>query len=101
MNNGTAQQARENMEVFVGDIRLGGITFTLDDDPNEDGDDGRFFFLLKRGWSVVSVEMPGCELSMVRDGDSPWLPRVGVDGLFWPWDFAVNMAAGALFRLED
>lgn len=64
-------------------------------------DDGRYNFILKRGFRKIDVAMPGIALKRVRfmnkPGQNIWnFPRLYVDGNSWIWSIAINIVKEAL-----
>lgn len=90
----TLEHAEENIRHFVTD--LGRKHVKVVRLPEEDGDDGRFSFLLWEGTRCHQVDMPGLPLDRVRYVDSERqnifdFPRLYVDGSSWIWCIALSV----------
>lgn len=104
----TAEQAVENIRVFVIDVAAGIGCPSADIIPSPVSTipkGGRFTFRLRRGEWRCEVDMPGIPTERVRYMGPPqniWnFPRLYVDGSSWVWCFALGCAADALSAAKD
>jgi hypothetical protein len=92
----TEANAWKNVEIFVADMHLAGVTFGRDPDT-KDGEDGRFAYVLRLGDRTCTIDMPGLPTENVRfldsEGQNIWhFPRLYVQGSSWVWKFALPTA---------
>ncbi len=93
IDNATEQNAVENIEQYVKDCEIGGLTFVRV--PENDYGDGRFAFKVCKGKVCHEIQMPGLPLDKVRyvgsEGQNIWdFPRLYVDDSSWIWLFAIR-----------
>jgi hypothetical protein len=93
--DGSEQQARANMRVFVADLRARGVTVeACARCPEMDYGDGHWAFAVRvRGAVVLEIQMPGAPLERVRDG---WR-RLYLNGSARFWPLAVRTAQQAAY----
>lgn len=97
VSEGTRREADKNIRAFLRDVgfKRGEVTATF----RRRGNDGRYWYTLRRRGKRTQVDIPGWPLERVKflEGCNPWVfPRLYVDGSSWLWPFAVNCARDSL-----
>lgn len=95
---GTHKRALANVRAFRDEIGLDDPKPNLVDPegPARRCDDGRYSFTIERGIRSIGVDIPGCELEVLKDRG--FAPRLYIDGSSWTWDIALSQAR---FYLDD
>lgn len=97
VENTSEEQAEANIQQFIKDCDIGDddrwrIHYLRTKAPEEGG---RYGFIIYNHCNVRAhlVDMPGCDLDLVRQA-KPWVsPRLYVDGSSWLWNFALKQMA--------
>lgn len=97
MDDTTEENAIVNMDQFIKDCHIDGLSFKRE--PEKDYGGGRYAFMVSRNGHTrtVEIQMPGRALDKVRytgaKEQNIWhYPRLYVDGSSWVWKFAVHMS---------
>lgn len=90
----TESNAILNMQQFIQDAEVGGLSFHREAD--RDMGNGRFAFrVMREGYNYeIEIQMPGLPLDKVRylgeDGQNIWdYPRLYKDGSSWVWKYGI------------
>lgn len=83
------ENAEINLRQLIEDSGQNGISYKRI--PGEDGG-GRFAFELSSDNHdfTITVDMPGCDLEVVRASKPFYSPRLYVNGSSWLWGFALT-----------